>query len=76
MSDAPDQGLPGDGGDGEGEPEEPEGPGEGEPGAQVPPLATDPILTNAIDVPGLGRPVDASAADAISSAQEAAQSSS
>jgi hypothetical protein len=73
MSDAPDQGLPGDGTDTGGEPEEPT---EGEPGAQAPPLATDPILTNSIDVPGLGRPVDASAADAISSAQEAAKSSS
>jgi hypothetical protein len=72
MSDAPNQGLPGDGGDGGEEPEEPTEPEGGEPGAQVPALATDPILTNAIDVPGLGGPVDASAAEAISSAQAAA----
>jgi hypothetical protein len=70
MSDAPDQGLPGDG-DTETPPDGGE-PEPGEPGAQVPALATDPILTNAIDVPGLGGPVDASAAEAISSAQAAA----
>lgn len=61
--DIPDQGLPGDG-DGEEAP------------LASPPLATDPILTNAIDVPGLANPVDASAAQAISSAQEAAKAQS
>jgi hypothetical protein len=76
MSDVPDQGLPDDGGE-EGEPEEPGEPeAPGEPGDQAPSLATDPVLTNAVDVPGLGRPVDSGAADAISSAQAAATASS
>jgi hypothetical protein len=76
----PDQGLPGDGGPeappDEGEPEEPglpEEPDEGEPGAQAPPLATDPILADHIDVPSLGGPVGAGQADAIGSAVAAAQ---
>jgi hypothetical protein len=75
MSDTPDQGLPDDGEDNGEDNEEGEGNGEGdeeEAPPAPPPLATDPVLTNAIDVPSLGRPVDASAAEAISSAHTTA----
>jgi hypothetical protein len=79
MSD-PDQGLPGDGDTetppdgGTEEPEEPETPEEPtDPGAQAPPLATDPILADHVDVPNLGGPVGAGQANAIGSAVAAAQ---
>lgn len=50
--------------------------GEGDGEEVLPALATDPVLTNAVDVPELGHPVDTSAAEAVSSAHEAAKSSS
>jgi hypothetical protein len=81
MSDAPDQGLPGDGdtetppdggNGGDGGTEGPEEPEPGEPGAQAPPLATDPILEDHIDVPNLGGPVGAGQVNAIGTAVAAA----